>query len=112
MDISSMAFAAPRRQVTTLRNIQNLESQTDLAAGSLHRLDGDNRWKVIVCRSGSVWVTQAYDPNDYVLAAGEMVVITQPGRVVVEALQSASVQISLSLETSPFAGDFAGTVFT
>ncbi len=39
---------------------------------------------------GRVWVTQAGDGGDYVLAAGERFVASRAGRVVVEALGGAA----------------------
>src|SRR5687767_10855064 len=41
-----------------------------LPAGSLFRLNGDQRGRVIHCRRGAVWVTQADDAQDHVLEAG------------------------------------------
>jgi hypothetical protein len=111
MSVSHAISTAPRLPLTMLRNIRSVESQIELAAGKLRRLDGDNRWKVIVCQRGRVWVTQTCDPADYVLAAGEMFVITQPGRVLVEALVNALIQVSPAVETPPFAGDYAQTIF-
>ncbi len=73
-------------------------------------MNGDNRWRMIVCADGEIWVTQSLDVHDYVLMGGEMVLITQRGSVLVEALSNASVVITSSLKIDPYRGSF--TVFS
>jgi hypothetical protein len=37
----------------------------------------------VTCTSGRIWLTIENDPNDYVLASGQRLVIPSPGKVVV-----------------------------
>jgi hypothetical protein len=61
---------------------------------------------MIVCVSGEVWVTQKRDLRDYVLAPREMLVITQRGDVLIEALSEASVVVTASLKRAPYKGPY------
>jgi hypothetical protein len=103
MAASHITLGTPRlrRPQLAICNAQAVAAPWELAAGKLRRLDGDQRWEVIACRRGSLWITQANDPLDYLVGAGEMFVITQPGRVVIEALTAASVQLAPLLQTPP-----------
>ncbi len=65
---------------------QELERAFGLSRGKLWRIAGDNRWRAVVCVEGVVWVTQEWDLQDYVLEAGQMFLITLPGKVIVQAL--------------------------
>jgi hypothetical protein len=47
----------------------------------------------IVPRHGAVWVTQEGDRRDHIVTEGEALVVLRGGRTVVQALQSASVEI-------------------
>jgi hypothetical protein len=47
----------------------------------------------IVCRSGSLWVTQEGEVKDSVVRAGEVLTIRKPGRTVVSALDTASLML-------------------
>jgi hypothetical protein len=78
----------------------------ELRAGDFWRASGDDRWKMIVCRQGMVWITQERDFQDYVLEAGEMFLITQPGVVLMQALEDARVEITPSLKTTPYKGNY------
>lgn len=49
--------------------------------------------KEIICEQGILWITRAGDPKDHVLMPGEHLVINQGGRVVIEAMREARVQI-------------------
>jgi hypothetical protein len=80
--------------------------QQELGAGGVFRLDGDQRWRVMRCQQGVIWVTQERDLQDYVLTAGETFIITQPGRVVVQALEDATIEITAPLKTAPYAGNY------
>jgi hypothetical protein len=90
--------------------IRNIEGRADelieLDAHELWRLQGDNRWRMIVCVSGEVWVTQKCDLRDYVLEPGEILVVTQRGDVLVEALSTASVVVTPSLKGAPYKGPY------
>src|SRR3954463_5656339 len=63
-----------------------------LAGGvmSVPRWTGGGR---IVCRAGTVWVTREGDGADHVLSAGEALDLTRRGRVVVQALTDAAVDV-------------------
>jgi hypothetical protein len=78
----------------------------ELHAHELWSLDGDNRWRMIVCVRGEVWVTQRGDVRDYVLAPGEILVVTQRGGVLVEALSDASIVVTPSLKSRPYKGHY------
>lgn len=80
--------------------------QQELGAGRIFRLDGDQRWRVVRCQEGVIWITQERDLQDYVLSAGEMFIITHPGRVVVQALEDATIEITAPLKTAPYAGNY------
>lgn len=43
------------------------ELEVHLDANSLFRIDGDGTGAVIVCQSGTFWITQEDDPQDYIL---------------------------------------------
>ena len=82
-----------------------------LAGNDFRQLAGDNRWRVISCLEGELWITQSRDIHDYLLTAGEMFIITQPGTVVVQARQPARLHITPSLASPAYAGDFGKTIF-
>jgi len=52
----------------------------------------------ISCDSGCIWVTQDNDLNDYILRAGEDIVLTRAGHVVITALGGSSI---LRVKTRP-----------
>jgi hypothetical protein len=92
---------------TAIRNTgEGLSEVVELDAEDLWRLDGDNRWRMIVCVRGEIWITQERDVRDYVLTAGEMFIVTQRGSVLIEALGGASVEITPSLKNAPYRGDY------
>jgi hypothetical protein len=98
-------------QGKTLCRDQAPESDIELNARGIQRLAGDNRWRAIVCQHGRVWITQKHDLKDYVLSAGEVFLITNPGTVIVQALEAARVEITPSLAGASCAKRFADTVF-
>ena len=106
MSISSVPLDFPRPCYTgaALANVDGPVTKVDLRAGDLWSLPGPSRWKVIICLRGVVWVTQERDPRDYVLMQGEMFLVTQPGTVVVAAMEDACIQVTLSLRTAPYRG--------
>jgi hypothetical protein len=65
----------------------------NLPAGSLLRLDGDSRGRLIHCRQGALWVTQPGDAEDHVVRVGEAFTVTRPGRLVIQVLEPAAFQI-------------------
>lgn len=83
---------------STVTNVRAPTREVELYANQVWELGGDHRWRVLLCLQGELWVTQEGDGRDYLLAAGQMFIVTRPGLVVVQALQPARVQI-----TSPVA---------
>ena len=47
----------------------------------------------ISARSGTVWVTEEGDSDDYIVAAGETLVVARGGRTLVQALQPACIAL-------------------
>jgi hypothetical protein len=88
-----------------------LEQEFGLTRGKLWRIAGDNCWRAVVCVEGVVWVTEEWDLQDYVLEAGQMFLITLPGKVIVQALVDARVGLTPSLEATPFQGGFQETIW-
>jgi hypothetical protein len=81
--------------------------QVDMEVGTLWQARGDQRWRVIICRRGVVWITQERDVIDYVLQEGEGFLVSLPSLVLVQALEPASVTVvTPSIRARPYAGDF------
>ena len=79
----------------------------DLEVGALWQARGDQRWRVIICRRGVVWISQERDVVDYVLQEGEVFIVTLRGLVMVQALKPASVTIvTPSLRARPYVGKY------
>ena len=79
----------------------------DMEAGALWQAQGDQRWRVIICHRGVIWITQKRDAIDYVLQEGEIFIVTLPGLVLVQALQPASVTVvTPSIKARRYAGDY------
>ena len=64
-----------------------------LARGALTSLRLGGRACRISCVAGRLWVTASGRPEDLVLAPGEKVTLTGHGRIVVEALRTATVRL-------------------
>jgi hypothetical protein len=78
----------------------------NLEVGALWQARDDQRWRVIICRRGVVWITQERDGVDYVLQEGEIFVVTLRGLVLVQALEPASVIVTPSIRATPHAEDY------
>jgi quercetin dioxygenase-like cupin family protein len=91
--------------IPTIRNVHGPVTTIELDDGELWRAEGDHRWSVIICLEGMVWLTQERDWRDYVLTAGDVFIVTQPGKVVASAKGNATLQLSPTLATAPYAGD-------
>jgi len=63
-----------------------------LARNGLLRLAGAPG-VAIRCRSGLVWITAERDRNDYVLRAGESMVVLSGGRVLIEAERDSELEL-------------------
>jgi|GEM_PF-2847709 len=92
-----------------IRNVEGTATDTQvvaLEAESFRRLDGDNRWRMILCTRGEIWITQERDLEDYVLKPGDIFLVTQRGKVLIEALCDALVEITPSLRKAPYRGNY------
>ena len=78
-----------------------VKSSLQLGRGSLLRIE-DGREMVLYARSGALWVTQAGDPRDRYLHAGDWFTISSPGLTLVSALRGSSIALA-----SPHAVGFA-----
>lgn len=92
---------------TAICNVEGRNSElVELGTQDIWRLDGDNRWRVIVCVRGEIWVTQERDLRDYVLSTGDMFIVSQRGSVLIQAFGKACVEITPSLKSVPYRGDY------
>ncbi len=87
-------------------NVAGPATEVELLAGGLWHMRGDQRWRVIICVRGMVWVTQERDLQDYVLEAGQAFIVTQPGQVLVQALETACFQVTSAAAVAPYAGRY------
>ena len=78
--------------VMTLQT-NELKSDVHLHGKDLYRIDEIEPLTTIVCKKGLVWLTQAGDNNDHVLADGEKFTLDNRGVVLIEALPEALVHI-------------------
>src|SRR5262245_46653709 len=63
-----------------------------LPARTIHCIEGGKGLQITAV-SGTVWVTQAMDPRDVILARGQSFILDRKGRAVVYALKDAAVVI-------------------
>ena len=70
-----------------------------LAARRVHRIESA-RGMEIVCLRGAIWVTQERDPRDWVLKAGQSVVLERAGLAVVYAFKDALVRSGAAWQLS------------
>jgi hypothetical protein len=87
-------------------NLREPALSVELGLGELVRMQGDNRWRMIACMQGVVWITQERDMQDYVLTAGQIFLVTLPGTVLVQGVKESSVQVTPSLRTRPYVGNY------
>ena len=59
-------------------------------------LKGDQRGKKISSLCGVVWITQASDPEDHLLNAGETFVVTRRGPIVVEGISETVLRVAIT----------------
>lgn len=92
----------------TVANVYEDQVQLDLEVGAMWQTRRDQRWSVIICRRGEVWITQERDLVDYVLQEDEIFIVTLPGLVLVQALKPASVTVvTPSIRARLYAGDYS-----
>lgn len=48
----------------------------------------------LVCEAGVLWVTQSGDRDDHILTSGQELVVSQRGKVLVEALREADLRLA------------------
>jgi len=65
-----------------------------LEQAAFYQLSGDRRGAEIRCSRGALWVTQPGDPTDHILRAGEGMIVSRPGSILVEALADSAVQLT------------------
>jgi hypothetical protein len=73
-------------------NIHISSSTITLAPGSLISVWDGNGARVL-CRTGTLWVTQEGERKDAVVRAGEALTISRSGRTVISALEGASLAL-------------------
>lgn len=76
----------------------------EIAAHSVHSIEGRKGLQVTVL-SGTVWVTQARDARDIILARGQSFILDRSGRAVVYAFKDAAILVGP-------AGHVSGADFT
>ena len=81
------------------------ESKMALSANQTLQLQGDQRWRMVICHHGVLWVTQENDLEDYVLKPGDMLLISLRGEIVIQALEDCILEITPSLKSHPYRGD-------
>jgi hypothetical protein len=69
-------------------------SDMQLRRKDLYRLRGRKRGPAVTCLEGAVWITQAGDPRDHVLVAGEQFAVDRRGDVLVQAVREARVRVT------------------
>ena len=74
--------------------------------GEIICIDGDARELEVTSFSGTLWITQAGDPNDYLISVGEKFRISRKGRVAITACKTAKAHFSspilLTIPGSPW----------
>lgn len=65
--------------------------------GEIICIDGDARELEVTSLSGTLWVTQTGDPNDYIISSGNSFRISQKGRIAVTACKTAKAHFSASI---------------
>ncbi len=104
--VGSEALGVPVRASSLCNTRGKPSERLELRRADLQALEGDNRWRMIICLRGEVWVTQERDLEDYVLTAGDMLVVNQRGKVVLGALQEAVVEVTASMRKAPYQGEY------
>ena len=69
-------------------------TDVQLQRKGVYRLRGRKRGPAVACLEGTLWITQAGDPRDHVLVAGEEFAINRRGDVLLEAVREARVRVT------------------
>lgn len=64
-----------------------------LGRRALQRVDKIRPGAKVVCKRGLLWLTQSGVPQDYVLSAGDGLVVNKRGKLLIEAMQDADLSI-------------------
>jgi len=86
--------------------IAKTDSKMALSTHQTLHLKGDQRWRMVICHQGVLWVTQENDLEDYVLKPGDMFLISLRGEVIIQALEDGILEITPSLKSHPYQGDY------
>ena len=94
-----MAIKMPwpiRTNETRFKRGDGQESKTELQLQrrDLYRVRGKRRGPAVTCLEGMIWITQAGDPRDHLLLAGDQFAVNRGGNVLVEAVREARVRVT------------------
>ncbi|HKJ04037.1 MAG TPA: DUF2917 domain-containing protein [Geopsychrobacteraceae bacterium] len=64
-----------------------------LNQGELLDLGKNRQGLIIICREGSIWLTQKDDPRDFVLYRGRQFEVRTKGQVVISAVRPSRLQV-------------------
>jgi quercetin dioxygenase-like cupin family protein len=67
-----------------------------LNTNKMLKTHGNHNKKTITCLQGKIWVTQEGDLQDHVLSAGDKMITSKNGVVLIQALDNASIQVETS----------------
>ena len=74
--------------------VSNSEAvEVSLTDGELLAMRGDRRGTRLESLAGGLWVTQSDDPEDHWLPAGQTIVVSRKGKVVVSGVPQARVRV-------------------
>jgi hypothetical protein len=77
------------------RQVAAIKPQAQLRLRRKELVRARTHWRsvTLTCLEGLVWVTQAGDPEDHMLGKGQALTVARRGRVLVEAMRDARVQV-------------------
>lgn len=75
------------------KTLNTTNTTLQLPRRSFHRALKAQPGTTVVCEQGILWLTQSNDYKDYMLKAGEQVVINKTNNVLIEAMSEARVSI-------------------
>jgi hypothetical protein len=78
---------------TTLMYKRIPDSELRLRKHGVYRIQSYHPGTAVVCKKGTLWVTQAGDLNDHILAQGDEFVSPKRGSVIIEAIGDSAVSI-------------------